>query len=79
MEQRSAPRTYWVSYKGCETLEKGMTKSRLYAIWYACIALGFLLLGIHRVVKLHGDGALLRFIIAAGFAALAFLQSRSRV
>lgn len=56
-----------------------MTKSRLYAIWYACIALGFLLLGIHRMIKLNGDGALLRFIIAAGFAALAFLQFRARM
>ncbi len=55
-----------------------MTKSRLYAIWYASIALGFALLGIHREIKLHGDGALLRFIIAAGFGALAWLQFRSR-
>jgi hypothetical protein len=56
-----------------------MSKSRLYAIWYACIALGFLLLGLFRVVKLHGDGALLRFVIAAGFGALAILQARSRM
>ncbi|HEY3836624.1 MAG TPA: hypothetical protein VGL72_08630 [Bryobacteraceae bacterium] len=55
-----------------------MSKSRLYAIWYACIALGFLFLGLFRVIKLHGDGALLRFIIAAGFAALAILQAKAR-
>jgi hypothetical protein len=54
-----------------------MSKSRLYAIWYACIALGFLLLGVFRVVKFQGDGSLLRFVIAAGFAALAILQYRS--
>jgi hypothetical protein len=54
-----------------------MPRSRLYAIWYACIALGFLLLGIFRVVRFHGDGAVLRFIIAAGFGALAILQSRA--
>jgi hypothetical protein len=54
-----------------------MSKSQLYAIWYACIALGFLLLGLFRIVKLHGDGAWLRFLIAAGFAALATLQFRS--
>jgi hypothetical protein len=54
-----------------------MPKSRLYAIWYACIALGFLLLGLFRVVNFHGEGSFLRFLIAAGFAALAFLQFRS--
>ena len=51
-----------------------MSKSRLYAIWYACIAVGFLLLGLFRVLKFHGDGAPLRFVIAAGFGALAVLQ-----
>ena len=55
-----------------------MSKSRLYAIWSACIALGFLLLGVFRVVRFNGDGALLRFIVAAGFGALAILQFRSR-
>ena len=54
-----------------------MTKSRLYAIWYACIALGFVFLGLHRVIKFHGDGSLVRFVIAAGFGALAILQFRS--
>ena len=53
-----------------------MTKSRLYAIWYACIALGFLLLGIFRAIRFHGDGVVLRLIIAAGFGALAILQWR---
>jgi hypothetical protein len=56
----------------------GMSKSRLYAIWYACIALGFFLLGLFRVIKLHGDGALLRFIVAAGFGALAILQFQTK-
>jgi hypothetical protein len=55
-----------------------MSKSRLYAIWYACIAVGFFLLGLFRVINFHGDGAIVRFIIAAGFAALAFLQSKTR-
>ena len=55
-----------------------MSKSRLYVIWYACIAIGFALLGVHRMVRLNGDGAWLRFLIAAGFAALAIVQSRSR-
>lgn len=55
-----------------------MSKSRLYAIWYACIAAGFFLLGMFRVINLHGDGALIRFIIAAGFGALSILQFRAR-
>jgi hypothetical protein len=55
-----------------------MSKSRLYALWYACIALGFFLLGLFRVMKLNGDGALLRFVIAAGFGALAILQLQSK-
>jgi len=55
-----------------------MSKTRLYAIWYLCIAVGFTLLGVHRMVRLHGDGAWLRFLIAAGFGALAVLQFRSR-
>ncbi len=55
-----------------------MSKSRLYAIWYACIALGFVLLGVFRIVKLHGDGAWLRFLIATGFGALAVLQFQSK-
>ena len=55
-----------------------MSKSRLYAIWYACIAAGFFLLGMFRVIKLNGDGALLRFVIAAGFGALATLQFQTR-
>ena len=54
-----------------------MSKSRLYAIWYATIAAGFFLLGLFRVVN-HEGGAWLRFLIAAGFAALALLQFQSR-
>jgi hypothetical protein len=56
-----------------------MSKSRLYAIWYACIALGFFLLGLFHMIRLHGEGSLLRFVVAAGFGALAILQSRSKV
>ena len=56
-----------------------MSKSRLYAIWYACIALGFFLLGLFRVIKMNGDGSVIRFIIAGGFAALAVLQFRSKL
>jgi hypothetical protein len=55
-----------------------MSKFRLYVIWYASIAVGFALLGIHRMVRLNGDGAWLRFLIAAGFGILAVLQSRAR-
>jgi hypothetical protein len=55
-----------------------MSRSRLYAIWYACIAAGFFLLGLFRVIRLNGDGALLRFIIAAGFGALAILQFQTK-
>lgn len=56
-----------------------MSKSRLFAIWYACIALGFFLLGMFRVLNFHGDGAFIRFLIAAGFGVLAILQFRARV
>jgi hypothetical protein len=55
-----------------------MSKSRLYALWYLCIAIGFSLLGVYRMVKLNGDGAWLRFLVAAGFGALAILQFQSR-
>ena len=55
-----------------------MSRSRLYAIWYSCIALGFLLLGLYRVVRFNGDGSALRFVVAAGFGALAILQFRAR-
>jgi hypothetical protein len=55
-----------------------MSKSRLFAIWYACIAIGFALLGVFRMIRLNGDGAWLRFLIAAGFGALAILQFNSK-
>ena len=55
-----------------------MSKSRLYAVWYACISVGFFLLGLFRVINFHWDGAWLRFIVAAGFAALAILQFQAK-
>jgi hypothetical protein len=52
---------------------------RLYAVWYFCIALGFLLLGIRAWLL----GAvlwtvILRWIIAAGFCLLAWLELRRK-
>jgi hypothetical protein len=55
-----------------------MSKSRLYAIWYACIALGFFLLGVYRELRLNGRGVVIHMVIAAGFAALSGLQFRSK-
>jgi hypothetical protein len=54
-------------------------KSRVYAWWYLTIALGFLLLGVNKA--LTGEKAwlvVLRFVIAAGFAALGYSEFRSR-
>ena len=56
---------------------KRASRSRLMAWWYLCIALGFLLLAIYRV--LLGDGltwVALRVVIAAGFAFLAYREFR---
>ena len=55
-----------------------MPKSRLYAIWYACIALGFLLIGIFRALRLNGRGVAIHIIVAAGFGALSALQFRAK-
>ena len=55
------------------------SRSRIYAWWYLTIALGFLLLAINRA--LTGEKAwlvVLRFVIAAGFAALGYAEFRSR-
>jgi hypothetical protein len=55
------------------------TKSRIYAWWYLTIALGFLLLAVNKA--LTGEKAwlvALRFVIAAGFAALGYAEFRSR-
>ena len=50
-------------------------RSRWYAWWYFSIALGFVLLAVSRA--LAGERAWLiavRFVIAAGFAALGYLE-----
>ena len=51
---------------------------RLYAWWYFTIALGFLLLAINRA--LVGEKTwlvVLRLVIAAGFAALGYMEFRA--
>lgn len=55
-----------------------MPKSRFYAIWYACIALGFLLIGIFRAWKLNGRGVVLHIVLAGGFGVLSALQFRAK-
>jgi len=53
-------------------------RSRWFALWYFSIALGFVLLAVNRA--LVGERAwliALRFVIAAGFAALGYLELRS--
>jgi hypothetical protein len=53
-------------------------RSRLYAWWYLTIALGFLLLAINRM--LVGEKTwliVLRVVIAAGFAALGYMELRT--
>ena len=51
----------------------------MYAWWYLCIGLGFVLLGVRSVVR--GDrpwSIVLRFVIALGFFALGVGTLRSR-
>jgi hypothetical protein len=53
-------------------------RARWFAWWYFSIALGFVLLGVNRA--LAGEKAwliALRFVIAAGFAALGYAELRS--
>jgi hypothetical protein len=53
-------------------------RSRWFAWWYFSIALGFVLLAVSRA--LAGERAwpiALRFVIAAGFAALGYLEFHS--
>jgi hypothetical protein len=53
-------------------------RSRWYAWWYFSIALGFVLLAVNRA--LAGERVwliALRFVIAAGFAALGYMEIRS--
>jgi len=53
--------------------------SRLFAAWYFCIGVGFVLLGL-RALLLGASalGIVLRWIIAAGFVILGILELRSR-
>jgi hypothetical protein len=60
----------------CATM--GQMGSRLLAWWYFSIAVGFVLLAIHRV--LNGGNLwliVLRLVIAMGFTALGSMQLRS--
>jgi hypothetical protein len=53
-------------------------RSRFYTIWYLCISVGFVLLGLRALVV--GErllGVILRWVIAAGFLALAWLEKRT--
>ena len=53
-------------------------RSRFYAWWYFAIALGFLLLAVNRM--LMGEKMwliVLRVVIAAGFAALGYIELRA--
>ncbi|MCC7499218.1 MAG: hypothetical protein IT160_16665 [Bryobacterales bacterium] len=53
----------------------GPLRNQLFAIWYFCIAAGFTLLAIQRILV---GGVIwlisLRFIIAAGFFGLAWIE-----
>jgi hypothetical protein len=52
-------------------------RSRFYTIWYLCISVGFVLLGIRAlVVGERPLNVILRWVIAAGFLALAWLEKR---
>jgi hypothetical protein len=53
------------------------TRSRLFGWWYISIGLGFLLLGVSRLIQ--GERMwliILRWIIAAGFFALGYIELR---
>ena len=53
-------------------------RSKFYTIWYLCISVGFVLLGLRALVV--GErllGVILRWVIAAGFLALAWLEKRT--
>jgi hypothetical protein len=53
---------------------------RLFALWYASIALGFVLLAV-RSIMIGGRAWLiaLRFVIAAGFALLAWAEFQRKL
>ncbi len=47
--------------------------------WYLCLGAGFLLMGFYRLI--HGERfwlVLLRWMLAAGFLALAYFENRSK-
>jgi hypothetical protein len=52
---------------------------RLYPWWYVSLAVGFFLLGWNqRLVSQGWGGAAIRWLIAAGFAALAWMEWKRR-
>lgn len=54
---------------------------RMYAWWYASLALGFFLLGWNQWLARKGGGlggAALRWAVAAGFAGLAWMEWNKR-
>jgi tetrahydromethanopterin S-methyltransferase subunit C len=52
-------------------------RSRFYTIWYLCISVGFVLLGIRALLVGEPRWAvILRCMIAAGFLALAWVVKR---
>jgi hypothetical protein len=54
-------------------------RSRFFAWWYLTIALGFALLAINQAfIRRDMWPVVLRLVIAAGFAALAYIEFRSR-
>ena len=53
---------------------------RFFAWWYFAIALGYTLLAINQgFISRSAWGVILRLVIAAGFAALGYMELRSRV
>jgi len=56
-----------------------MRRSAWYAIWYVCIAAGFLLLALRQIV-IGGwtVGIVVRLIIALTFAALAYVELQKK-
>jgi hypothetical protein len=56
-----------------------MGRTRWFGWWYAAIAVGFILLAVNRLVIGYRDWTIpLRFVIAAGFLALAWIHFRPR-
>jgi hypothetical protein len=52
--------------------------ARIFGWWYACIAVGFLLLGVRSILGHEGAWSIaLHAIISAGFAVLAWITLRA--